>query len=173
MLFICGSYVEEVFCKFDKDEDGYFNRRMEEEAVKRSNYAESRRNNRKKSESASYDKDMINISKTYVQHMEDEDENINVIKNTTKTKKRTIEKREAEPHALNSYIQQHYADTVAKMAVQMTADECEKLKGNYQREFIISVLDEMRDWEPLLSKRKDVLKTFRTFARNKEQGFKK
>ena len=70
MLSICGSYDADVFAKFTKDEEGYFfNERLSLEVQKRKAYSESRRNNRIK-------KDVSNISKTYVTHMEDINENI-------------------------------------------------------------------------------------------------
>lgn len=71
MLSICGSYDADVFAKFTKDEEGcFFNERLSLEIQKRKAYSESRRNNRIK-------KDVSNISKTYVPHMENENENIN------------------------------------------------------------------------------------------------
>lgn len=61
---ICKTYDEDVMSKFLKDEMGlYYNERLENEIVKRKNYSESRRNNRKNKE---------NISSSYVQHMENE-----------------------------------------------------------------------------------------------------
>lgn len=75
MLQICGTYDEDIFSKFQKDSEGkFFNVRLEQEVDKRKSYSESRRNNRKKKE------DVINISDTYVQHMENENENENTIK---------------------------------------------------------------------------------------------
>ncbi len=75
MLQICGTYDEDIFSKFQKDSEGkFFNVRLEQEVDKRKSYSESRRNNRMKKE------DMINISDTYVQHMENENENENTIK---------------------------------------------------------------------------------------------
>ncbi len=88
MLQICGTYDEDIFSKFKKDNDGkFYNERLKEEVEKRKAYSESRRNNRKKKE------DMIDISKTYVQHMENENENENVIKEKKVSvfKKPTIE----------------------------------------------------------------------------------
>jgi hypothetical protein len=74
MLFICKSYDEDIFCKFVKIESGYYNQRLKDESEKRSKYSESRANNRKSK------KDMLNISKTYVSHMENENENENISK---------------------------------------------------------------------------------------------
>jgi len=77
MLFICSTYVEDVYSKFKKDKKGmYFNARLENESLKRKSYSESRRKNI----SHRYD----NTSKkkdgaTYVEHMENENENINVV----------------------------------------------------------------------------------------------
>ena len=69
MLFICSTYVEQVYKKFEKDENGlYYNKRMEEEIIKRKKYSDSRRKNvQKRYENKS----------TYVLHMENENENIN------------------------------------------------------------------------------------------------
>jgi len=91
MLQICGTYDEDIFSKFKKDNDGkFYNERLKDEVEKRKAYSESRRNNRKKKE------DMIDISKTYVQHMENENENENVIKNkkVTSFQKPTFEQVE-------------------------------------------------------------------------------
>ena len=88
MLHICGSYDEDVFTKFQKDEQGkFYNIRLEEEIDKRKAYSESRRNNRKKKE------DMNNTSSSYVQHMENENENEDLIekKKVARFQKPTIE----------------------------------------------------------------------------------
>ena len=88
MLHICGSYDEDVFTKFQKDEQGkFYNIRLEEEVDKRKAYSESRRNNRKKKE------DINNTSSSYVQHMENENENEDLIekKKVARFQKPTIE----------------------------------------------------------------------------------
>ena len=88
MLHICGSYDEDVFNKFQKDEQGkFYNIRLEEEVDKRKAYSESRRNNRKKKE------DINNTSLSYVQHMENENENEDLIekKKVARFQKPTIE----------------------------------------------------------------------------------
>jgi len=84
----------DVFERFPLHSDGfYYNIRMYEEAIKRKNYSESRRNNRSKKSS---DIDLNNLSKRYVQsydntyvpHMENENENedVNDIVNETEIK---------------------------------------------------------------------------------------
>ena len=88
MLHICGSYDEDVFTKFQKDEQGkFYNIRLEEEVDKRKAYSESRRNNRKKKE------DINNTSLSYVEHMENENENEDLIekKKVARFQKPTIE----------------------------------------------------------------------------------
>lgn len=88
MLHICGSYDEDVFTKFQKDEQGkFYNIRLEEEVDKRKAYSESRRNNRKKKE------DMNNTSSSYVEHMENENEieDLIVKKKVVRFQKPTIE----------------------------------------------------------------------------------
>jgi bifunctional N-acetylglucosamine-1-phosphate-uridyltransferase/glucosamine-1-phosphate-acetyltransferase GlmU-like protein len=74
MLNICKSYDEDIFCKFVKDENGFYNERLREVAEKRKSYSDSRSKNRKS-------KDILNISSSYVQHMENEIENEIVIEN--------------------------------------------------------------------------------------------
>lgn len=70
MIKICERYDKDVFDKFIQDENGlYYNLRCENEIVKRKNYSESRSKNRKKSE----------ICKTYDKHMENENENTDII----------------------------------------------------------------------------------------------
>lgn len=71
MLYICSTYEEDVYKKFTKDKNGlYYNKRMEDETIKRVNYSQSRRENINKR----YDKK----KPTYVVHMENENENINI-----------------------------------------------------------------------------------------------
>lgn len=72
MLKICQTYDEDIYEKFVKTDEGYFNERMREEFDKRKNYSASRSNNRKGK------KDMNDISKSYVKHMENENESDNL-----------------------------------------------------------------------------------------------
>jgi uncharacterized protein YdaU (DUF1376 family) len=71
MLSICKTYVEAVYSKFDLVDGYYINKRMYEEAEKRSKFTESRRNNA----SAKH------MLKHMGNHMEDENENINENRN--------------------------------------------------------------------------------------------
>lgn len=77
MLFICDSYDKDIWNKFITDEDGsYFNERLRDEMIRRSEYSESRRKNRlgKGKEVKSKEKKGDNISLTYDKHMETETE---------------------------------------------------------------------------------------------------
>ena len=95
MLNICKSYDEDIWCKFVKSEEGYYNKRMREEADKRRSYSESRRNNKLKAKKPEH---MTNISSSCDEHMENENENVNedinkdIIVNKEKTQKLKIAK---------------------------------------------------------------------------------
>ncbi len=80
MLAICGEPDKIIFGKFVKTENGYFNERMREEAIKRSEYSKSRAYNRTKNKKK-FKKDMKKTSKSYVKHMENENEDININNN--------------------------------------------------------------------------------------------
>ena len=72
MKKICNTYDEDIYAKFEKRGDKYVNLRMDLEAEKRRNYCKSRGNNRKGSK-----KHNKIISKSYENHMENEDVNVN------------------------------------------------------------------------------------------------
>jgi hypothetical protein len=66
----------EVAERFPLQADGfYYNQRMYDEAIKRKNYTESRRSNRTKKTN---DIDVKKISQSYVNRMENENEDVNV-----------------------------------------------------------------------------------------------
>lgn len=82
MLYICKTYVEDVYCKFVVEDGKYYNIRMREEGDKRKKYSESRKNNiLKRYESKE--------TTTYVEHMENENENTNkdIVLNKSKPEK--------------------------------------------------------------------------------------
>lgn len=84
MLKICNGYDEDIIAKFQKNELGYYNARLKEEADKRSAYSESRRKNKMKKDITEH---TDNISTTYVTHMENENEDEDIIENTIVLKK--------------------------------------------------------------------------------------
>lgn len=76
MLNICKTYDEDIYCKFSKDQNGnFFNIRLKEEYEKRKAYSESRRNNRKNKKIEKKQE----VSKTYDEHMENENEIVIII----------------------------------------------------------------------------------------------
>ena len=80
-LNICRDCDKIILDKFFKDNSGkYINQRLLDEMTKRKNYTESRRKNRL----GKTKKHMLNISKTYDKHMENENENENINKNEIK-----------------------------------------------------------------------------------------
>ena len=79
MLKICLTYDKDIFDLFTQDENGlYFNERLESEVDRRKKYSESRRSNRKKK--TNNETPVLNISKTYDQHMETETETETITK---------------------------------------------------------------------------------------------
>lgn len=71
IIHICKTYDKDVMAKFKKDKDGlWYNERLENEVIKRKEYSNSRSKNR------SNKKD---ISKTYVKHMENRNENEDIL----------------------------------------------------------------------------------------------
>lgn len=68
MINICKTYDKDIFAKFVRDENGlYYNERLDKEIKRRIEYCNSRRKNR-------------TSEKTYVKHMETEDETETIIK---------------------------------------------------------------------------------------------
>lgn len=75
MVSICKEYDSDVYSKFVKEGEMYYNQRMKDEADRRKRFSDSRANNRKKKTS---EKDMNNICNSYEKHMETENETVNV-----------------------------------------------------------------------------------------------
>lgn len=101
MLKICNTYDEDIFSKFEKDGDRFFNKRMSDEISRRQKYSESRRNNRKTKETDDIAK---TYDTTYVKHMETENETEN--KNSLKENVPALFiKRWNRPYKNNSELQ--------------------------------------------------------------------
>jgi hypothetical protein len=97
MLYICKTYDADIWAKFEKDDEGYYNARMDEEAKKRASYTATRRNNASKKKNKAHDEPYVKAhEKHMLNHMENENENRNedVIKNkdVVKKEKKTREK---------------------------------------------------------------------------------
>lgn len=127
MLKICSTHDEDIFCKFEKDENGlYYNARLQQEVEKRKAYSESRRQNRIK-------KDMNNISNSYDKHMENENENVIVNRNSIKNKKNLGKKEET--------IYRSFAH------LKITTAEVEKIIADgWEREQVDEILDEIENY---------------------------
>lgn len=81
MLSVCKSYDEDVFSKFIKTDEGYYNERMKIEHEKRSNFCKSRRESVLKGIANKGNNRKNSVRKAYVKRMEDENEDVNNIKN--------------------------------------------------------------------------------------------
>ena len=79
LLSICKAYDFDIWSKFVKDGEFFYNERMYNETIRRQKFSESRRNNAKSTKNNS-------TSKAYAKHMETETENETITKNRTKTK---------------------------------------------------------------------------------------
>jgi hypothetical protein len=142
MVKICGTHDEDIFEKFAVDGAGlYYNERLEQEVEKRKAYSESRRNNRKKKE------DMIDTSLSYVSHMENENENENIIDNVVIDK--PIEekpKRFTKPtiEQLEAYMEERGMNNVANRFYDHYESNGWKVGKNSMKDWRASV----RTWEP-------------------------
>lgn len=127
MLKICSTHDEDIFSKFEKDENGlYYNVRLQQEVEKRKAYSESRRQNRIK-------KDMNNISNSYDKHMENENENVIVNRNSIKNKKNLGKKEET--------IYRSFAH------LKITTAEVDKIIADgWEREQVDEILDEIENY---------------------------
>ncbi len=127
MLKICSTHDEDIFSKFEKDENGlYFNVRLQQEVEKRKAYSESRRQNRIK-------KDMNNISNSYDKHMENENENVIVNRNSIKNKK-NLEKKEETIYRSFAHL-------------KITTAEVDKIIADgWERKQVDEILDEIENY---------------------------
>lgn len=84
MEALVGDVSEDLLEKFDKDGRLYFNQRLEQEAERRRNYCNSRKNNKLGKNQHS------KKTRSYDQHMENENENINNTVNTDSKKTKIL-----------------------------------------------------------------------------------
>ena len=145
MLNICNSYDEDIFSKFQKDDEGnFYNERLENEINRRKAYSESRRNNRKKKdltlkENQTYEKDMLNICNSYEKHMGTETVTKTINKKDNrglgeegKTKKRTVDdvlKEKQFPKELENTLRE-FVEMRKTLKKPMTAKALELLLKN-------------------------------------------
>lgn len=153
MIYICKSYDEDIFGKFEKDGQGlYYNPRLEEEANKRKNYTQSRRDNvmnryknKKIKSKSTYVKDM-NVHMNNHMENENEDENININKDVNINKKERIKKTKYGnyKHVLLDDVE--YEKLIDKLGVNgtlqwiNTLDEGIELKGYKYKSHYLAIL---------------------------------
>lgn len=114
ILQVCGSRDEDILSKFVQQPDGTFiNTRLEIESKRRKDYAESRRKNISKR----YEKNMKNISTTYVEHMETETETEteNITENENENKNGVQKKFNAKDALLKMGVDSNLADEWLKV----------------------------------------------------------
>jgi uncharacterized phage protein (TIGR02220 family) len=109
---------DSICCKFEKDETGYFNRRLRTEVEKRKNYTESRRKNLHMS---------VHMTTHMKPHMENENEDINEKEIAVKDKKDYSGEIEEIVNDLNSILQTSYRTSSKKTRESIQA----RLKEGY------------------------------------------
>jgi uncharacterized protein YdaU (DUF1376 family) len=130
MLNICKTYDEDIWSKFVKEGNKFYNKRMKEETEKRVKYSESRRNNRVKKDE--HTKDINIISKTYDKHMENENINVNIIKDKYNNDELKKKYNEYTTHLLGDMVSERLCMNApvkitkqqSKMVIQEFIDTC-------------------------------------------------
>lgn len=108
MLYICKTYDADIWAKFEKDDDGYYNARMDEEAKKRASYTATRRNNASKKKNKAHDEPYVKAhEKHMLNHMENENENRNedIVRNKDAVKKEKMPRKKFIRPTLDEIIQ--------------------------------------------------------------------
>lgn len=181
MLKICGTHDADVFDKFIKDENGlYYNERLDNEANRRRNYSESRRNNRTKAKLEdeecanicdTHELDMKDTSIHMLQHMETETETISNTINVLSKKEEFSEKQISEFNKFKGWLTKN-ALQVTKMKEPFTIEEFIRISDDYEIFEIQKVLSDMHNYAPLLKKSVSANKTARNWL-NRDNVVKK
>ncbi len=152
MMNICKTRDEDIFEKFVKDDNGlYYNERCEQEVLKRKNFCLSRSKNRSSASQVTEKQSKAKrkkTSKTYVKHMENEDEKENanetVIENKTE-----LEKAFDEWVAMRKKMK----DGITERAIELGKSELRKLSGGIEQTAIEiinqSILNSWKGFFPL------------------------
>lgn len=163
MLKICITRDEDIFSKFEKIGEQFTNKRMRDEAEKRKNYSLSRANNRKKKE-----EDIKDISNTHVPHMENENENKDIIINNKNEKENFEKARKLYPGdkrgldtEFANFIKKHkdwkeVVDTLEeKIKMQISVHALKTKQGVFVKEWkMFQTWINNRSWEEETSKPK-------------------
>jgi len=111
MLKICETRDEDIWSKFTKKDDCYFNEAWQEIIEKRKKYSESRRKNRTKKEESQPDniKHMKNISSSYEKHMGNGNGNENINENEIEKKGGAGENENSDflDKVINEFVESH------------------------------------------------------------------
>lgn len=133
--------------KFSRNDDGYFfNERLALEMNKRKAFAESRRNNRLKK---TYDKDVSNTSKTYVAHMENENENVIENINEDVSEKKVRRKKFVKPDENDVYNLMGELNAAGKnfMSEDKLVNFARTFMDHYEANGWIVGKASMKDWQ--------------------------
>lgn len=171
MKYICSTYVEDVYKKFNIDDNGlFYNVRMEEEINKRVRYSESRRANIRKR----YQEHGPTYVGTHVLHMENENENENINtnlpKNEEESKSKNVKKKKPGKELSNKKL---YLDTV-----YLTQEEYDRLLNEWGKQFLDAAIAKLDGYlsnnEKKKRQYKDHNKVLRGWVRDglEEKGMK-
>lgn len=127
---ICNSLESDVMQKFTKDENGlYYNERLEFEIEKRRNYSASRSGNRKgKTKTTEKQTVKKNISISYDKHMENENENRNIIEYLNKKCSAKFKTDNKKTHTLinsrrkEGFTQENFISVIDKKCKEWSTD---------------------------------------------------
>jgi hypothetical protein len=145
MEMMCGGIDEEVFSKFEQDEKGlYYNKRLDNESERRTNYVQSRRKNlaceKKEPDISHMDSHMASHMDAHMEsHMENENENVNIDK--TKNKRTLFIPPTVEE--VSAYCQERHNIVNASVFVDFYASKNWMVGKNKMKDWKASV----RTWE--------------------------
>ena len=165
MLNICQTYDKDIFDKFIKSDDGYYNKRMMEEKEKRKNYSLSRSKNRNSK------KNDIDICQSYVRHMENENENVNITTTTIKvSKEQELKNLNCDDGIKNLLVYvETKTDFVRKLKLQLTVEQAEEILKKFSKEEIKEVLSQMDNHGSLTKKYQSVYRTMLNWLKNQKK----
>jgi len=174
-LAMVGNPGVEVLDKFEQDENGlWFNKRMEDEATKRANFTESRRNNLKKNQKKPTHMDDhmdTHMGKHMETHVENENENENriEIKGKGVKGKREPETPVAEiTHPFSEIIKD--CPNVRKLKNQLTFEQSEKLIHEFGFDQTREILLQMENYRGLDRKYQSVHLTALNWLKRAKNG---
>ena len=149
MEMMCGGIDEEVFSKFEQDEKGlYYNKRLDNESERRTNYVQSRRKNlaceKKEPDISHMDSHMgAHMAPHMESHMESHMENRNENENIDKTKSKRTLFIPPTVEEVSAYCQERHNIVNASVFVDFYASKNWMVGKNKMKDWKASV----RTWE--------------------------